>query len=65
MQRRPSAHVREGVPEAGTLGLDPDRDTAAVIEALLARHIAQRREEAARSSGRFAEDVIDLLADVV
>ncbi|SCK59000.1 polyprenyl synthetase family protein [Streptomyces sp. WMMB 322] len=68
MQRRPSARVREGnqdVRDVRTLGLDPDQDTAAVIEALLTRHIAVRREEAARSSDRFAEDVIDLLADVV
>ncbi|MCH6158901.1 polyprenyl synthetase family protein [Streptomyces marispadix] len=68
MQRRPSAHVREGnqdVRDIRTLGFDPDHDTAAVIEALLSRHIAARREEAARSSDRFAEDVIDLLADVV
>jgi geranylgeranyl diphosphate synthase, type I len=65
MQRRPSAHVREGSKEARTLGLDPDHDTAAVIEALLTRHIEQRREEAARSSDRFAQDVIDLLCDVV
>ncbi|QPP10153.1 polyprenyl synthetase family protein [Streptomyces bathyalis] len=68
MQRRPSAHVREGnqdVRDVRTLGIDPDQDTAAVIEALLSRHIAVRREEAARSSDRFAEDVIDLLADVV
>ena len=65
MQRRPSAHVREGSQGAPSLGIDPDQDTAALIETLLTRHIAQRREEAARSSGRFAQDVIDLLADVV
>lgn len=65
MQRRPSAHVREGSQDAPSLGIDPDQDTSALIETLLTRHIAQRREEAARSSGRFAQDVIDLLADVV
>lgn len=68
MQRRPSARVREGSQDGldvRTLGIDPDDDTAAVIEALLTRHIEVRREEAARSSDRFAEDVIDLLSDVV
>lgn len=65
MQRRPSARVREGAQDTGTPRMDPDQDTGGVIEALLRRHIAQRRNEAARSSERFAEDVIDLLADVL
>ncbi|MFC4497089.1 polyprenyl synthetase family protein [Streptomyces ovatisporus] len=67
MQRRPSAHVREGSHDAPAhaLGADPDQDTAAVIGTLLARYLTQRREEAARSSEQFAKDVIDLLVDVV
>lgn len=68
MQRRPSARVHEGnqdVRDVRALGIDPDQDTAAVIDSLLTRHISARREEAARSSDRFAEDVIGLLSDVV
>ncbi|RAJ57412.1 geranylgeranyl diphosphate synthase type I [Streptomyces sp. Amel2xB2] len=67
MPHRPSARVPEGnqdVRDVRTLGIDPDHDTAAAIDALLTRHISARREEAARSSGRFAEDVVGLLSDV-
>ncbi|SCK51518.1 geranylgeranyl diphosphate synthase, type I [Streptomyces sp. WMMB 714] len=67
MQRRPSAHVHEASHDAPphALGADPDQDTAAVIGTLLERYLAQRREEAARSSEQFARDVIDVLVDVV
>ena len=65
MRSRPTAPLRERDADARARCTDPDQDTAAVVGTLLTEHLARRRAEAARSSARFADDVIAVVSDVV
>ncbi|MTE17885.1 polyprenyl synthetase family protein [Streptomyces sp. TRM43335] len=44
---------------------DPDRDVASAVEAVLDDYLTRRREDAARTSDRFAADIADCLIDLV
>ncbi|GAA2494882.1 polyprenyl synthetase family protein [Streptomyces thermolineatus] len=60
----PTPSRRSRPPEERS-SIGPDHDLPAAVERVLAEHLAERRQEAARISDRFAADIVTLLADFV